>query len=257
MKSDNKYMLASDYDGTLCIYGAVSRENIEAIGELRKKGDLFVISTGRDYFDAYYFFKVNHSFEYDFLIMNNGAQACDSRGNCIFEAAVCEGKLFSKELIKRCIELTRDECIVSFEKDHVIFNVENIKNEKLNELNNINEFVAMHLKCENGREAKRVSETLNREYGKFINAACNGRCIDIIKEGISKTHGIIKLADHLGVAKNNIWTVGDNYNDVDMVKAFHGCAMLGSPDEVINAAEFVCKSVADAIALMSVYARDI
>lgn len=54
----------------------------------------------------------------------------------------------------------------------------------------------------------------------------------------------------MGIAHENIWTAGDNFNDVTMLENFHGCAMSHGVEEAITAAEYVCDNVADVIKII-------
>ena len=49
---------------------------------------------------------------------------------------------------------------------------------------------------------------------------------------------------------DNIWVSGDNYNDIPMVKQYHGCAVENAVDELKNIAEHNCGNVGDAIRIV-------
>lgn len=246
-----KYILASDYDGTLCQNGRVSSNTISAIKRWRSQGNLFGVVTGRDY-HAYDFFRMHDNFDFDFLILNNGAQAVGENGGSIFTDAVgMDDKSHSCALIakfvNRCLELTKTRCTISMDNHSLVFCGDSyITNEvhcEMSELKYIDRFVAAHTICETECQASYVTSVLNDEYGEYLRAAQNGWNIDITAKGIDKASGIYKLADMLGVHKSNIWCVGDNFNDIAMIKRYHGCAILGSPQEVIESAEYVCENV--------------
>lgn len=56
----------------------------------------------------------------------------------------------------------------------------------------------------------------------------------------TKYGGMMALADHLGIDPSEIMAIGDNYNDVDMLKgAAFGVAMGNAPEDVKKAADFV------------------
>ena len=50
-----------------------------------------------------------------------------------------------------------------------------------------------------------------------------------------------------GVPEDNIYTAGDNFNDMDMLSRFHGRAMFNSEPEVLAVAEKSVKSIAEII----------
>jgi Cof subfamily protein (haloacid dehalogenase superfamily) len=46
-----------------------------------------------------------------------------------------------------------------------------------------------------------------------------GNFIEILKKGVNKGTGLHKLADYLGVSRENCYAVGDGYNDAEMLTA--------------------------------------
>ncbi len=67
-----KKILVSDYDGTFYINEDDIKNNIKKVKEFRNKNNIFVIATGRSYYD---FEKKldKYPFKYDYLILNHGA----------------------------------------------------------------------------------------------------------------------------------------------------------------------------------------
>ncbi len=50
--------------------------------------------------------------------------------------------------------------------------------------------------------------------------------IEILPPAVSKAWGLARLAAHLGVARTDVWAVGDADNDIEMIDwAGHGCVM--------------------------------
>ncbi|MBR2972716.1 MAG: HAD hydrolase family protein, partial [Clostridia bacterium] len=95
----------------------------------------------------------------------------------------------------------------------------------------------------------RVCENLKSEFDG-INPTQNGRCIDITAVGVGKASGIATLAQIMKVDEENIWTAGDNYNDIDMLLKYHGCAMESGVDAAKKAAGCTCNAVADVIKMI-------
>ncbi|MFP4664602.1 MAG: HAD-IIB family hydrolase [Bacteroidales bacterium] len=63
--------------------------------------------------------------------------------------------------------------------------------------------------------------------------------IEIFPKHVSKAGGLIYLADKLGISHDEIWCVGNDYNDIDMLR-FGGKSFVvnDAPDELKN--EFNC-----------------
>jgi len=67
--------------------------------------------------------------------------------------------------------------------------------------------------------------------------------LDITNKDASKGNGVKKMAEVLGISKEDIIAVGNYYNDIDMFKeAKIGIAMDNSPEEVKMNADFITKS---------------
>lgn len=237
-----KYILATDYDGTLRQDGEVSSENREYIDKFRAAGNLFGVVSGRDFTYGYMQYKKD-AFPFDFTIMSGGAMACDEDGNILFAEYI--KNVSATKLISRCIELTGNSCGISFEKERLDFR----PGDNMDSVADITDFIIVNAVADTEEYAAEVCKILKKEF-VGINPTQNGRCIDITAEGVGKASGIAKLAEIFGVDKENIWTSGDNYNDITMLEKYHGCAMSGGVDAAKKAAENFCNSVADVIKMI-------
>lgn len=85
-----------------------------------------------------------------------------------------------------------------------------------------------------------INKVLDK-YGDSITITSSIKnCIDILKGGISKAKGLIILTEKLGIRRDEIITVGDNFNDLEMIKyAGLGVAMGNAPEQVKNKADYV------------------
>ncbi|MFL5731899.1 MAG: Cof-type HAD-IIB family hydrolase [Chloroflexia bacterium] len=71
-------------------------------------------------------------------------------------------------------------------------------------------------------------------FTEFTNAEC------------SKGRALAFLAQHLGVAREEVMAIGDGHNDLDMIAwAGHGVAMPTSPQAVLDAARTVARTLAE------------
>jgi len=256
-----KHIVASDFDGTLCQSYPngyrINEKTLEAIKEFRSKGNLFGIVTGRSHIWAYPVFKEQNSFEFDYIISDNGAQCFDRDGNTVFSNKIKAYRGFAKDYVNTVLEFSDEveESGICFEKDR--FNFENnnpcgnggyySNYSVLNELYEKDEFVMVNAVCKNDEAAVKLKQKIVSEFGEYLDPAQNGRCLDITAKGISKASGISQYARIMNVPHDNIYSAGDNYNDLPMIKAFHGCAVKGAVDELKNEAEFVLDDVGSLI----------
>jgi len=70
--------------------------------------------------------------------------------------------------------------------------------------------------------------------------------LEIMQAGVDKAWGLERLAAHLTIDRTEIWAVGDERNDLEMLAwVAVGCAMGQAPAEVKARARFVLPSVHD------------
>lgn len=256
-----KKMLASDYDGTLN-RGGITERTLAALQKFREQGNLFGVVTGRDFVRSYINFRKENAFPFDFIICHNGTVGVNQEGEVLFAASVDGGmkwgeSTLAQELIRRCLELTDSPCGLSFETTRLDFHPDSNKKTEsdgtiyspLSALADVGRFNLANAICEDDDAAALVTAKLREEFGEVLNPLQNGRCIDISPAGVDKCYGIERYAQLMGVALDDIWTAGDNYNDISMLKKFHGCAMSNTPQSVQEAGEYVCDGVAEVIAL--------
>lgn len=253
-------IFATDYDGTLRMVDGISEDNIKAIEKFRSQGNLFGVVTGRDYTNGYKIFKRNNDFPFDFLILSNGANAYDLDGNELFSfrtdsKASIDGKNLATVLIEKSFEVKVEYCGLYDGEKRYIFcpdlpdggAYENVICSPLSVLCDIDSFISGFAVFTDDKESAQAVPHFLFSYGEHIEAMQNGRSIDFTPKGVTKASGIKALANLFGVKKEDIYTSGDNFNDISMLKEYHGCAMASSVKEAQDCAEFVCESVAKAI----------
>ena len=97
---------------------------------------------------------------------------------------------------------------------------------------------------ERSEELKDFTNEIAIKYGDNISiTSAIENCIDVLNGGISKAKGLSILSDNLGVKREEIITVGDNINDMEMIEyAGLGVAMGNAPDQVKDKADYVTAS---------------
>ncbi|MBQ7923466.1 MAG: HAD hydrolase family protein [Clostridia bacterium] len=250
-----KKLIASDYDGTLN-QGGIPEHVAEAIERFRATGHLFGVSTGRSRRDSFELFRAEGRFTFDFVIALNGAQIYDGEGNLLFDVPIqmdtpVGNTTLAKALAYRMGELgctyigfsignTRQSVSPKQENGKVRFTAE--------EEQILSDMTICHMLNTFLPEismAERITQTLQEEFGTYVNPMQNGVCIDIPVCGMDKAVGIARYAAMMGVEENNIWTAGDNYNDIPMLKRYIGCAMECGCDAAKAEAKYICRDVAD------------
>ena len=261
-----KTILASDFDGTLChhytpdTYPATA-EVLGAIREFRADGGLFGVVTGRDWRWSWYELDHNGKLEFDYIIALNGALIYDRAGNLLMEktadgSAVYGETTLAHALANRCWELIGDyfSLICGQTRYHFSAHLPDGGEEDgdvYSPHTKLDEIGAFHMAGAvgpHGFNAADAADALAREFGDFINPLPNGRSMDMPPKGVDKGESIARYAALVGVPQDNIWTAGDNYNDIAMLQAFHGCAMANGVQAAKDIAEYVCCDLCEVIA---------
>ena len=261
-----KKIIATDYDGTLTIDGIPPRV-IEAIEQFRAEGNLFGVVTGRDKIGSYKAFAGEKRFGFDFILALNGALAMDADGNVLYEYPIngdqpYKDTTLARAMLYRICELTDQFCGVCLGDTrmdiHPDFpqggkklwvNLTPFEDIERDVFEKMHVFSMLNTACANEEICTRVTAQLLEEFGDYVFPQQNGTCIDIPVRGIDKGEGIAKYAALMGVDEDNIFTAGDNYNDLPMLRRYHGCAMASGVQAAKDVSEFICRDIAEVVAL--------
>ena len=181
-------LLVSDYDGTLKPDIKNLMINIEAINEFRKKGNHFSIATGRDYYSIKKEID-KYNIKYDYLITNDGALTLDGNDN------VLSAEIIEEEIIKE-FKIPNTDTIIELQLITNLFD----------SLDEIKSLVSSD-------SSMKISK-LYKLFLKFI----------FIKKDCNKSTAIKKIENNY----SEIITVGDNLNDLEMLRDYNGYKMLYS-----------------------------
>ncbi len=88
-----------------------------------------------------------------------------------------------------------------------------------------------------------MEKALSSKYGNLQIVRSSPILLEIMNDGIKKSQGISVLLKHLNLKTEQAIAFGDNYNDVDMLKAVGlGVAMQNAPQDVQQLADMVTDS---------------
>lgn len=222
--------LISDYDGTIKTYDKSPNifesytfiKNIESINAFYKENK-FAIATGRNT-SSIQNEASKYKILYNYLISYNGRVIVDKNNNLLNAQYI--NKKFIDEL-----------------------NYINIKNitlydeyEKIKSKNNL---IYIYLTLNNRKDANKyllewreLYPDLQIDYNQIFNYI-------IIRKKYNKVLGIKKLLDieNINIPKKNIITIGDETNDLEMIKEYDGYRMLISNPKLL----FTTKNVATSV----------
>lgn len=219
----NKKLFATDFDGTFNQYpNGVTEECLKAVSDFRKEGNIFGIITGRSYENTNDIRR--HYAKYcDFMACMTGAYVEASDGSVIINTEGDGNALFPiLEAIMQfeCRYLLYNDGKHSFAID--VSKPLTAESAEYREILNHSTFSQVNAGlCDNGQIAK-LSDKLMSLWKDKISIHVNGTCLDIPPAGVSKGAAVGKIAEYFGVSKDNIYTAGDNDNDLSMISAYHG-----------------------------------
>ena len=241
---------ACDFDGTLWRSHSANQEDIDAIQRWRAAGNAFGLVTGRGISTLQETLALCPPFGCDFLICNNGALLCDGSGRKRMCFALPDGskeQLFAHIVLRSC-----PQCILFSDLDaHVLagktpywIHPENLLPALTAEEAALRPLHQVSIAYPDHETALRWTESLRGVAG--IEPHPSRICIDITAKDVSKSNGILSLLE-LFNWKGEVLAIGDDGNDLPMLKAFTGFAMDTAPDEVKEAARGVFPSVASVL----------
>ncbi|MBR6887256.1 MAG: HAD-IIB family hydrolase [Selenomonadaceae bacterium] len=244
---------ASDFDGTIFREQKISAEDWSAVENWRAAGNKFGIVTGRAYIML-----TPHLHEFnlaiDFAICENGAIIHDSDGRIIFETELPKKILleimnepFAQKSLHFAFEAAdkifcanvKENSWVIRESNRWNFPLEIVDAAQIETLPKINQ-LALDFKSPD--EAQAAAEMLNKTFGDVIFAQKNTHSVDIVTAGMNKARGVenlLRIRDWRG----EVFVIGDESNDLPMIKHFGGYTVATAKDFVKREASEVFDSV--------------
>lgn len=219
-------LLASDFDCTFYLNDDDMELNKLFVNKFMSLGNLFIIATGRSY-SAFLNVLNRFQFDYNYVILNHGATIVDKNSQILFNTAI------SNDILSH---LEKDLEIDTCEKFFCCSGIESGLNFTHKDLTKI------HVKYGSNERSLQMANIINEKYGDYVTAYfMNTDFIEVISNKTSKANAIYKLMDYCGkIDKSNVYTIGDSYSDMEMVKEFKGFCIQGSVPELkkISNAEY-------------------
>lgn len=250
-KKNSFKVSASDFDGTLYRGEKFIAEDLDAIKNWRVAGNKFGFVTGRSYPMLIPHLK---NLTIDFAICDNGAIIFDGNGKIIFEAEL-DKKILLEIINEPCATKSfhyafeaanKVYCANVKEKSWVIresgrwnFPLEIINSAQIATLPKINQLA---LDFETPSEAQAATDTLNKKFGDKIHAQKNTHSVDIVPLGINKAQGVENLMQIMNW-RGEIYVIGDESNDLPMIKKFGGFTVATAKEFVKREATAIFNSV--------------
>ena len=244
----DRKLLAMDLDGTaVCDDYSMGELTKKAIEKARSMGHVIAYVTGRRDIDM--LTMGEEQWYVDYHILNNGGKIlrCKDRKilyNDLMDEQAC------KRLIEHCLHNDLQLQICSGMTWQVSC-MTDMTMEYANELGVIPEI--FHSLEETSwkelegfmatRDWEPVAEYIDQYLPELYYVNSEPECIDVMAAGVSKWNGIEILAKRLGIQHKDIITVGNYYNDIDMLQhAAVGIAVANSLEPVKEEADYVTQN---------------
>ncbi len=251
-------LIACDLDGTLLnSKGHVSEENRKAIAELAKRGVLFVPTTGRAYYETPEV--VRNLPDIRYFISSDGAVVQDLKTGERVEFLLPGEKVVKiYSLMKKCNLL-----LANHKKDYNLVDKSRLDDDTTKEYNippyfhnqmltnckhidNLDDEFLHGEPCEmlsacakSDEQKKEFFEKIKDVNDIHCTGSLNG-IIEIVSSSAGKQNAIKALIDKLGITADEIITVGDSGNDLEMIKfAKTSIAMSNAIQDLKSAASHV------------------
>ncbi len=247
MKFQN-VLIASDFDGTLKDDNGVITDDVkDAIKAFITNGGRFTVCTGRIH-------QGFHLYDPEYInapvLLGNGAMAYDyERNEVIFNDAIGEEGLEAVNDIlanfpdvpiefyninKVCAVNINEHSEHHFTSQDIDFH--NVKFPEEAPLPWTKVMIAAH-GC-----SKEVQEILEK-HPEVNYLKTTGDYVEILKKGVDKGTGLLRLSNVLGITPENVYAAGDGYNDVEMlIAAKGGFVPENGSAEALSVADYVTRS---------------
>lgn len=242
----------SDFDGTLCIDGVVPEENLRAIRLWQAAGHRFGIATGRGY-TAILPEIERHQIPIDFLVCANGSAVYTQDGRLLMASAMPKEAVRAFLHSPHATQYTGGWLFFTTDQACARNGAQMLPPEYFRMLTDLDEAAELPHLLQIGMEFPSQEETIaafaamDADFPHTFAGNINRRFLDINVYGTSKDNGILHLAGLLDVDEKNIFTIGDDRNDLPMIRRFgaHGCCVRRAQSAIHEAAGRVYDSVGD------------
>jgi HAD superfamily hydrolase (TIGR01484 family) len=224
-------ILVSDYDQTFYLNDEDIEKNKKSVENFRKHENIFIFATGRSYFD--FMNKAErYKLKWDYLIINHGATILDKNNNII-----------SNYTIDNIIKNIEKDLEIKKSINHFCCKLENSRTDF-----NDKDLTKIYAKYEKDK-AEQINSLINKKYSEFVNCyLVSGNAVEIISNKTCKSNAIEEIVQIEKVNRENIFTIGDGYSDIEMIKNYNGYCMEKSVQELLKICNGkIVKSVSELI----------
>ena len=250
-------LLATDYDGTLCYgYGDVMPEDLDAIRRWKEAGNLFAVVTGRSGLSIHRELD-KYDLNPDFIICNNGGLVFDGEGRRLSEnymetITAIDLVYAMKEMDDVCSVMVNDGmarhkiCVNPQLEDPRYPGVKADLPE--DEALSLPRYCHIVVSMTDSQAAEDMAEQINHFFGDHLAAYPNNTCVDVVAKGVNKGEGLQFALSWADVDEEDVYVLGDSWNDLPMIEAVpNSAAIVTAPEAVKAQASRTCTGLSELV----------
>lgn len=197
--------LASDFDNTLYIKdGEKFTKNIMSLKDFISRGNMFCIITGRSYTSIKILLE-KYNIPYTYLICEDGAKVFNSVDYCISSTMLPSQEVAK---IKKVFEKNNIECFLE---------------DGYNITENTDDCVKVLATYQDKNLANKVVDELQKTTNTY--AYVSSKHINVTSRATNKKIALEELISKENLSKDNMYVIGDDINDYEMLQEFNGALM--------------------------------
>ncbi len=250
-------IIACDLDETLLRKDkTISDEDKKNIAKLKEYGVKFVPASGRGYMSIDAQLKALGTFDAagEYVISFNGGAITENKNHQLLHFAGIPFEL-AEEFYRRglnydiCVHVYTKEKVYAYnffdnEKDYVAgrMDVEEIFSKDIKFLQG-QEIVKCLYANTNVDYLRKIADELKEITGDVDVSYSSNRYLEFNKRGVNKGSGLRKLAEILGVDMKDTIAIGDNFNDLSMIKdAGLGVGVANVVEGMRGDCDYICEN---------------
>ncbi len=220
----------SDLDGTILFENFIKEKDLEAIKKWKKKGNKFVIATGRGVKGMSEIIETYRDLA-DYYVLNNGSCILDGDLNIMVQTKI--DRKIAIEIIEKIdkkaydIGIETSKNIYTIGEEGFMTHCPELGKKSISidekDIVNLDEdflFINTYPIDASYEKALKLKEFVEENYLEETSVFINREWVDIVPKNVSKATGISYLVDKLSINLEEVFVIGDSYNDLPMFRNF-------------------------------------
>ncbi|AJI96283.1 HAD hydrolase, IIB family protein [Yersinia ruckeri] len=247
-------LIAIDMDGTLLNgRNQITPRVKQAINAAQQKGVVVVLATGRPYIGVTkYLRELDMENSNDYCISNNGALVQKAAtGECVLQETLSFDDYLYFEALARQLGVhfhafdyntlyTANKDISKYTVHEVLLTGIPLKYRSISEMDSAMRFPKVMMIDEPEPLDRAIAQIPAEAFDSYTIMKSSPYFLEILNKRVDKGAGVRMLAEHLGIAQENVMTLGDQGNDYAMIEyAGLGVAMGNAIPELKEIAQYV------------------